>query len=308
MTSKKVQIPVIEAIARKYPDRFSKAGVFRVCGLSRQGLAKALRAKTAVTALDLRVAAVVGTARREAPRMGARPMFHTYGVDFVGINRFEQTVAKLGLGVVARKKRGVRTTYGIHGPEDTNLINGLELNGPRQVIAGDITYFASKGRLYYIFTLKDAYSGLILGLTGSDNLRAENAVRALNKALRSGGMAGAIHHSDAGSQYKSNAYKRLLLANNMAVSIADNCLENGMAEQFNGLIKNDYLMFRDIDTVRKLNSELKRLQGFLNNKRTVQGLGNLTPAAFEQYTATLPPEQRMEKKLHDFTGSKPKPP
>jgi putative transposase len=295
-------------MTQKYPDRFSKAAVLRVCGISRQGLAKALRAKTAATALDLRVAAVVGTARREAPRMGARPMFHTYGVGFVGINRFEQTVARLGLGVAIRKKKKVRTTDGIHGPEDTNLIKGLELSGPRQVIAGDITYFASKGRLYYIFTLKDAYSGLILGLTGSDNLRAENAVRALKKALGFGGMAGAIHHSDAGSQYKSNAYKKLLLANNMAMSIADNCLENGMAEQFNGLIKNDYLMFRNIDTVRKLNSELKRLQDFLNNKRTVQGLGNLTPVAFELLTAALPAGRRTVKKLHDFTGSKPKPP
>jgi putative transposase len=295
-------------MTQKYPDRFSKAAVLRVCGISRQGLAKALRAKTAVTALDLRVAAVVGTARREAPRMGARPMFHTYGVGFVGINRFEQAVARLGLGVAIRKKKRVRTTDGIRGPEDLNLIKGLELNGPRQVIAGDITYFASKGRPYYIFTLKDAYSGLILGLTGSDNLRAENAVRTLKKALGLGGLAGAVHHSDAGSQYKSNAYKKLLLANNMAMSIADNCLENGMAEQFNGLIKNDYLMFRDIGNVRQLNRELKRLQCFLNNKRTVRGLGDLAPAAFERYWATLPPERRMKKKQHDFASGKPDPP
>jgi putative transposase len=271
-------------------------------------LAKALQAKTAVTALDLRVAAVVNTARQQAPRIGARPMFHTYKVDFAGINRFEQTVARLGLGVIVRRKRRIQTTDGVYEPEDVNLINGLELNRPRQVIAGDITYFTSRGRLYYIFTLKDAYSGLILGLTGSNNLRAENAIKTLKKALRFGGTAGAIHHSDAGSQYKSNDYKKLLQASGMIMSIADNCLENGMAEQFNGLIKNDYLMFRDIDTVRKLNRELKRLQYFLNNKRTVQGLGFLTPAAFEQFTAALPVEQRMIKKLHDFTSSKLKPP
>ena len=292
----------------KYPGKFSKAAVLRTCGLSRQGFAKALDARKATVDLDLRVTTVVNTARQEAPRIGVRSMFHTYKVDFTGINRFEQTVAKLGLGVVIKKKRRIQTTSGIHEPEDVNLINGLELDRPRQVIAGDITYFTSKGRLYYIFTLKDAYSGLILGLTGSNNLRAENAIKTLKKALRFGETAGAIHHSDAGSQYKSNDYKKLLRANNMSMSIADNCMENGMAEQFNGLIKNDYLMFRDIDTVKKLNRELKRLQYFLNNKRTVQALGNLTPAAFEQFTATLPPEQRMKKKLHDFTSSKLKPP
>jgi putative transposase len=292
----------------KYPDKFAKAAVLDVCGLSRQGFAKALRAKTAVTALDLRVAAVVNTARHDAPRIGARPMFHTYKVGFTGINRFEQTVAKLGLGVAIKKKRRIQTTNGIHEPGDVNLINGLELDRPRQVIAGDITYFTGRGRPYYIFTLKDAYSGLVLGLTGSNNLRAENAVKTLKKALGFGGAAGAIHHSDAGSQYKSNGYKKLLRASGMAMSIADNCLENGMAEQFNGLIKNDYLVFRDIANVRELNRELKRLQYFLNNKRTVRGLGDLTPAAFERYCATLPPEHRMKKKLHDFTGGKHKPP
>jgi putative transposase len=296
---------------QKYPDRFSKAAVLDFGGLSRQGLAKALQAKTVKSGLDLQVAAVINTARQDAPRIGARPIFHTYNIQFMGINRFEQAVARLGLGVAVRKKRRLQTTCGIHEPQDVNLTNGLVLNRPRQVIAADITYFTTKGRLYYIFTLKDAYSGLILGLTGSNNMRAENATKTLKTALRMGGAAAfeaCIHHSDAGGQYKSNSYKKLLHDNNMKMSIADNCLENGMAEQLNGLIKNDYLMFRSINNVRQLNRELRRLQCFLNNKRTIECLGHLTPAAFEQLTISLPPDRRMKKKLYDFTDNKDKPP
>jgi transposase InsO family protein len=301
----------MQAIMQKYPDRFSKTAVLAVGGLSRQGLVKALRAKTEKEGLDLQVATVVNTARQEAPRIGARSMFHTYKVEFTGVNCFEQTVARLGLGVPVRKKRKIQTTCGIHEPEDVNLTNGLVLNRPRQVIAADITYFTAKGRLYYIFTLKDAYSGLILGLTGSNNMRAENAIKTLKAAFRLGSAASfedCIHHSDAGGQYKSNGYKKLLHDNNIKVSIADNCLENGMAEQLNGLIKNDYLMFKSISNVGQLNRELRKLQCFLNNKRTIECLGYLTPAAFEQLNSALPPDKRMKKKLYDFTTKTNKPP
>jgi putative transposase len=295
----------------RYTGLFSNKAVLKACGLTRQGLAKARKARGAVSYMEQRTVEVVKLARQQAPRMGSRPIFYTYGVDFTGVNRFEKTVAKLGLTVAVKKKKKIQTTHGLRQPADANLINGLLLDAPRQVIVGDITYFWGRGRLYYIFTLKDAYSGLILGLTASSNLRAENAVKTLKKAFKLGGkhsFKGTVHHSDAGSQYKGNAYKKLLRDNNMPMSIADNCIQNGIAEQFNGLVKNDYLAFRDIANVGQLNRELGKLQHFLNNKRTVKGLGNRTPAAFELAMAALPAEKRMKKILYDFNGTEGKPP
>lgn len=295
----------------KQAGQFNQSDILGHSGLSRQGFHKARRSKAVLCVLEERITAIVHKARREAPRIGARSMFYSYAVDFMGVNRFEQEISRLGLGVSIRKRKKIQTTDGVYEAQDINLIHGLELYRPRQVIASDITYFVSRGRLYYIFTLKDAYSGLILGLTGSDNMRAENAVRTLRMGLKFGHSSdfrGTIHHSDAGSQYKSKSYKSLLKDNEMLMSIAENCLENGMAEQLNGLIKNDYLAFRNINNTRHLNKELRLLQGFLNNKRTVKGLGNLTPAAFEQLTLSLPPEQRMKKLLYDFRQSKVKPP
>ncbi|MGB0879406.1 MAG: transposase [Polaribacter sp.] len=172
--------------------------------------------------------------------MGSRVMFHHLGIQTIGVNKFEKIVSRNGLCVVVKRKR-IRTTNGCYQKSDTNLINGLVLNKINQVIAGDITYLILEQITYYIFTLKDMYSKRIVGLYGSDTMLSKNAIKTLKQVikLRGKNIAGCIHHSDAGSQYKSKAYKKILKTNNISMSIAENCLQNGMAEQLNGVLKNN---------------------------------------------------------------------
>ena len=243
-------------------------------------------------------------ARKTHKKMGARSLYHNLKITEMGVNRFEQFISDNGLSVKRTKKR-IITTHGQYEEHDKNLINGLVLNNVNQVIAGDITYFILDDKTYYIFTLKDMYSKRIVGLYGSENMLALNAIIVLKQALKLRGknIADCIHHSDAGKQYKSNAYKDLLNTNGLVMSIAGNCLQNGMAEQLNGVLKNDYLD-RDIKNVKILNRRLKKIMQLINYERPVAALNYMTPVEFE---ASLG-ENNMNKKikLYDFEAAEAK--
>ena len=232
--------------------------------------------------------------------MGSRAMYHQLKIDNIGINKFEKIVSKYGLTIQQKRKR-IITTDGFYEKGDTNLINGLTLNHINQVIAGDITYLILKDKTYYIFTLKDMYSKRIIGLYGSDTMMATNAIITLKQAikLRGRGINNCIHHSDAGSQYKSKAYKNILIKNQIKMSIAENCLQNGMSEQLNGVLKNDYII-KDIKHVDDLNKQLKEIKRLINEEKPVKELNYKTPVEFEKWLDITNDPPKI--KLYDFTN------
>lgn len=230
--------------------------------------------------------------------MGSRVIYHQLKINTVGINKFEKIISENGLSVKIKRRR-IITTNGFYEPTDKNLINDLVLHGINQVIAGDITYLILKDKTYYIFTLKDMYSKRIIGLYGSDTMLARNAITTLKQAIKLRGKSifNCIHHSDAGSQYKSRAYKNVLQKHQLKMSIAENCLQNGMAEQLNGIIKNDYID-TNIKSVKDLNKQLEKIKRLINEEKPVKELGYKTPVEFEQWL-----EHRVNApklKLYDF--------
>jgi len=232
--------------------------------------------------------------------MGSRVMYHQLKIEKIGITKFEKIVSNNGLTVKIKRKR-IITTHGLYEKFDANLINGLVLNNINQVISGDITYLILNDRTYYIFTLKDMYSKRIVGLYGSSTMMAINALIVLNQAikLRGMGIRKCIHHSDAGSQYKSNIYKNRLNKCEMRMSIAENCLQNGMAEQLNGVLKNDYIS-KSIKNVKDLNRQLAEIKRLINEERPVKELNYRTPVEFEKWLQTT--EKPPELKLYDFNN------
>ena len=282
----------------KIAGRFSKEFFLESNGFSRQFVFKKNRTKEEFNLLKNSLLEKVKEARKTHKTMGSRVLFHHLNIKEVGINRFEKLVSEAGLSVKTKRKRIV-TTNGVHEDFDENLISGKTLNAINQVIAGDITYVQTIEKTYYVFTLKDMYSRRIVGLWGSDRMYAKNAVKALKQAilLRGASIKNCIHHSDAGGQYKSNIYKNILKINGLQMSIAENCLQNGMAEQLNGIIKNGYLE-TDIKNVNDLNQKLKKIKRLLNQERPVKALGYKTPVEFEEWLKEQ--EKPPELGLYDF--------
>ena len=70
--------------------------------------------------------------------------------------------------------------------------------------------------------------------------------------------AGLIVHSDRGSQYASNAYRRLLKAHEFVGSMSrkGNCWDNSVAESFFGSLKQERVQWRNYQTRNQGRNEL----------------------------------------------------
>jgi putative transposase len=278
--------------------RYKKEEFYSANGFSRQFLYKKRKAYMKSITTENNMISIVKETRKRHRNMGSRVMYHHLKIEEVGINKFEKIVSNNGL-CVQLKRRRIVTTDGVYENWDKNLINGKVLTNVNQVIAGDITYLSLNNKNYYIFSLKDMYSKRIVGLYGSDNMLAINALITLKQVfkLRGESIHNCIHHSDAGSQYKSNIYKKALKDNHVKMSIAENCLQNGMAEQLNGVLKNDYIL-KEIKNVKDLNRQLAEIKRLINEERPVKQLRYMTPLEFEK--SLISEDKNMKIELYNF--------
>lgn len=142
----------------------------------------------------------------------------------------------------------------------------------------------------------DAYSRRIIGYCGADNLRAENALRALRMAFSCRGVSdyrgGLIHHTDRGTQYTANEYTGALDGAKIGISMCQSALENAYIERVHGTIKNQYLIHRPIDSLDSLRYWLDRDVHTYNHYKPHSRLGDKTPVEFEDSLSIIPISQR----------------
>jgi putative transposase len=285
----------------------TKEQVYRCAGLTRQGYFKMRQLAEEWHLKEQAALEQVRKYRIHQTRSGARVMHQLLKIESMGINKFERLVAENQLGAKIKSKY-IRTTQGTHEEEDQNLLYGFELTSINQVFVGDITYFHSENnKVFYIFTLKDAYSKFIVGLDGFENMYAQNALTVLEQVIACRGkenLKGAIHHTDGGGQYRADIYKERLEDCKMIRSISMNCLENGIAEQLNFIIKDHQLPHYKITTISSLKKALVKVKHFLNYIRPIKGLGYRTPNEFEQWVASMKIEERPKQTLYDFSKDK----
>lgn len=236
-------------------------------------------------------------------RAGSRSLYYNLTIKkkfSIGVTKFENLMSKYGLTLLPLRIKVVTTQSSLQSWNYNNLCNGLIVNGINQLIVGDITY-VNIGRLrYYLFCLTDVYSLKVVGHKISKRMRAIEAMAALKMCLKIRGkknLSNCIHHTDGGMQYFSKLYieesKRLKLQ----TSVAKSCLENGYAEQKNGFIKNHLIPTMKLNSEYRIDSEIRKLIMFYNDKRKQKALGWNTPTEFE-----LKNENRMLNKqmvLHD---------
>ena len=296
---------------KTYDNRpYSMERLYRFLGISRQWYSQHALRQYDNTAKENQIVNHVKKWRKYHPKMGSRQMYFSLtnqGIDLeVGINKFETIVSKHHLGVGTAKRFRPLTSDGKGKGNYPNLTNGLILNDINCLIVGDITYFDIKGEWFYIFTLKDVYSQYLLSLVAANTLEELHAITALEECQIIRGtnaIKGCIHHSDNGSQYNGNAYKKRLSKLEMKISRADNCQQNGSAEQLNHIIKNMYLNHWSISSLRELKQACKELQYLNNHQRVISQLEQRTPVAFENYIQILNAAQRPINKMYDFSKS-----
>ncbi|WP_299673058.1 IS3 family transposase [uncultured Polaribacter sp.] len=222
--------------------------------------------------------------RSDHPGCGVEKMYTILNPNFIGRDRFVDTMMNLGYRI-KKIKNYKRTT--IAGKRFyPNLIKGLKVDRPNTIWQSDITYLPLNGKHYYAVFIIDVYTKKIVGYKVSDTMRAEANVTALKIALRDN-KAPEIHHSDRGSQYTYEKYLDILKLNNTKISMSYSGLDNAYAERINRTIKEEYLSYWNPKTFSQLKKNINKAVENYNTVRTHKHLPKMNPVQFEKYWATL---------------------
>lgn len=281
---------------------------YKEIGRSRQAYVQQRARHIAKNSLEEELITMVKQIRQAHPRMGSRSLYHTIkemDLDLpIGITNFEKLLSRSNLTVGSAKSRSPRTSDGLGKRNYPNLTNNMVLNGINQLLVADITYFWVSTRWCYVFVLKDVYSQRVISMIPSENMKAKNALAnlwELNALRGESCLRGCIFHSDNGSQYESSLFTKELERLEMKISRSATCTQNGSSEQCNHIIKNMYLEHLGIQTYRDLVKSCKRVQYLMNYERAIKQLGDISVEKFERQIATLEPNERPLKRMHDFS-------
>ena len=267
---------------------------YHYVGISRQGFRQGLRGyeseRTIMGEIEKKVAAYRFKKDRRA---GSRSLFHNLNIKDeygLGVNKFERLMSSYNLTIAPMRVRVVTTKSCLQSWNYHNLAEGMEINGINQLVVGDLTYISMGRYRYFLFGLTDVYSARLVGYKLYERMRAIEAKAAIDMWIELRGkenVNGCIHHTDGGRQYFSKIYMLVMGDAKLKVSVARNCLQNGYAEQRNGLIKHHLLPTVNSNTGLGLTREIDQIFYFYNHERKQEALGWRSPAEYEAYIETL---------------------
>ena len=224
---------------------------------------------------------------------------------FIGRDRLFDLLREEGL-LLVKKKKYAKTTDSRHWMRKyPNLIKQFDLNRPEQLWVADITYLSLSNRYCYLHLVTDAYSKQIMGYQVSDNLAANETLKALKMAFRNRKYQGSlIHHSDRGLQYCSAAYVRALEQKSVGISMTQDGspYDNAIAERVNGILKDEYSLDEVFQNPEQLKLQVEQSIHSYNNRRPHESNHMLTPNEMHQQDK-LKPKAWHKKSTRTMEGS-----
>lgn len=143
-----------------------------------------------------------------------------------------------------RKPHGItRATTEIQDRE--NLIKrDFKAERPLQKLLSDITEIQCSDGKLYLSAVLDCYNGEILSAAMDNNMKKELCIKTVNDLVSQYGrnrLAGAVFHSDRGSQYTSETFKNALKEAGLIQSLSGtgHCFDNARMESFFATLKKE---------------------------------------------------------------------
>lgn len=261
-----------------------------LCGLfgkSRQAYYKKVKSNYKTAVRSEIILQLIAKERKLMPRLGGRKMLFKIKPRLpvelqMGRDQFFDFLRDHNL-LVRRKRYKAITTNSNHWLRMySNLIKEFQPSKAHQLWVSDITYIETSQGFAYLFLITDAYSRKIIGWSISENLKAVNAVAALNMALNQlpFDVKDTIHHSDRGVQYCSQEYVKTLKKNSFKISMTENSdpLENAIAERINGILKTEWINEMRLKSIKDAKTQIKKTILIYNNERPHSSIELLTPA------------------------------
>lgn len=159
---------------------------------------------------------------------------------------------------------------------------------PNEKWVGDITYIDTAEGWLYLASLLDLYSRRIVGWAMADHMDVSLVESALKMAvLNRKPVENLLHHTDRGSQYTSEDYRKQLEALNCQVSMSrtGNCYDNAAMESFHATLKGECANKQFKTKAEAKTTIFEYIEVWYNRQRLHSSLGYLSPLAFEQHSA-----------------------
>ena len=260
--------------------------LYRSVGISKQAFHQKMDRFQLLKSEQGQLLLLIYQIREDHPTMGMRDMYYKLMPESMGRDAFEAFCKSEGL-MSKRTKNWHRTTDSSGVIRFDNLLIDVDVVRINQVWQSDITYFEVNQRFYYITFVIDAFSRKIVGYHVSQRLTTEQttlpalkiAIKQREKEKQS--VDGLIFHSDGGGQYYDKEFLKLTGKYKIINSMCEYAWENGKAERLNGVIKNNYLIHRDINSFEELLREVDRSVYLYNFEKPHIELQRNSPIEFE---------------------------
>jgi transposase InsO family protein len=203
-------------------------------------------------------------------------------------------VAKLmrAAGIAAKTKRKFRqTTDSNHAlPVAPNVLDRrFDPEQPNASWVADITYVPTRQGWLYLAVVEDLFSRMVVGWSMSETMTSRLVVDALEMALlrrlKGSSAPGLLAHSDRGSQYASEHYRRRLSEERIACSMSrrGDCWDNAPMESFFASLKKELVHHEDYATRDEAKASIfEYIEAFYNRVRRHSALGYVAPAEYER--------------------------
>ena len=215
----------------------------------------------------------------KTPFYGVRKV--TAWLQSLGYNVNRKRVRRL-MGIVGWRTifREMRTTIAAEGHKVyPYLLKGLPIERINQVWAMDITYIPMKKGFMFLSAIIDLHSRYVVHWSISNTMTAEWCAQVLEDAIRLHGRP-TIFNTDQGSQFTSEVFTAMLLANGIQISMdgKGRAIDNIFIERLWRSVKYEDIYLNCYEDGLALYKGMEAYFQFYNRERPHQSLDYDTPA------------------------------
>lgn len=212
---------------------------------------------------------------------------------FLDLREAGETCSKHRVARIMRANH-LKARYGYRAPRYTRsptslltpntLQRGFTVQRPNTAWVTDITYVRTWEGWLYLAVVMDLYSRRIVGWSTQPTMARELVLDAILMAVRRRKPTHTLIHSDQGSQFGSDAWRRFCHAHHLEPSMSrrGNCWDNAVAESFFSSLKKERIKKRIYTTRDLATAEIyEYIEMFYNPTRRHSHLSGVSPEMFE---------------------------